>query len=491
MSVDGSTPDISVVVPVHDAGAFLAVALDSIADQRFPTWHDPTGPTVETIVVDDGSTDGSARLGEHHAVVLLSQSCQGPAAARNTGVARSRGRFVAFLDADDFWTTGKLDHQIDRLHRCGGGISLGRQELVMDSRVREPAWVRDPPAWMPLSWRGHVRGQVPLSSMVLERDVFEQVGPFDEDLRLAEDVDWLLRAIDLGIGIDISTTVVLHRRIHIGNLSNDTDAMRRAMLEVLKKRVARTREHRHLPAARSRAVDRVEAGTGAAASVAVVIPVHNHQDLLREALASVRSQTLPPLQVIVVDDGSNELAGEPSVASVVAASGLQGVRVVRQRPSGAASARNLGAGLATASHLLFLDADDRLSVTAIERMMAALPSDHEETAVVGLVKEFSDGDAEGLREPRLARSRLLGSILFPRRLFRALGGLHESLSRGETIDLIHRATHSGMQVVETDDVVLDRRLHPANGGVGDDGRAYLEVARRAIQRSRSGPEVGG
>ena len=100
-------PLISVVVPCFNGIAHVGAALRSVLDQRWPN--------LEVIVVDDGSTDGSAasiRSG-FPSVIVIEQVNQGVAAARNRGIAEARGEWVAFLDADDIWLPGKLMAQME------------------------------------------------------------------------------------------------------------------------------------------------------------------------------------------------------------------------------------------------------------------------------------------------------------------------------------------------------------------------------------------
>jgi glycosyltransferase involved in cell wall biosynthesis len=87
-------------------------------------------------------------------------------------------------------------------------------------------------------------------------------------------------------------------------------------------------------------------------SVSAIVPTHNHGRFLGEAVRSALAQTRPPLEVIVVDDGSTDDTGE----AVAALAGL--IRYVRQENRGVSSARNRGAGLALGTLLAFLDADD-------------------------------------------------------------------------------------------------------------------------------------
>src|SRR5665213_1535655 len=100
---------VSVVIPAYNAELFIARAIDSVLSQ--------TTPVSEIIVIDDGSTDSTLDLvrGYGDKVRLIAQSNGGPARARNVGVAISSGKYVAFLDADDWWDPDKTKQQLDSL----------------------------------------------------------------------------------------------------------------------------------------------------------------------------------------------------------------------------------------------------------------------------------------------------------------------------------------------------------------------------------------
>src|SRR5215831_6380211 len=101
-----STPAISVVIPARNADLFITETLESVFAQTFRD--------LEVVVVDDGSTDQTAAKvgGFGYAVRLLQGRGEGAAKARNSGVAASRGEWIAFLDADDVWAPSKLEHQL-------------------------------------------------------------------------------------------------------------------------------------------------------------------------------------------------------------------------------------------------------------------------------------------------------------------------------------------------------------------------------------------
>ena len=99
---------ISVVMPCYNAEKYLAEAIDSVLGQSYPS--------VELILVDDGSTDSSKNIARHYGkrLAFLEQENQGPYRARNRGFEASQGEYIAFLDADDYWAPDCLEH----LHRA-------------------------------------------------------------------------------------------------------------------------------------------------------------------------------------------------------------------------------------------------------------------------------------------------------------------------------------------------------------------------------------
>jgi glycosyltransferase involved in cell wall biosynthesis len=180
--------DIAVVVPAHNAAAYLAQALASLQQQSLPP--------REVVVVDDASTDDTADVARQHgAVVLRQQERRGPGAARNRGIGETRSPLIAFLDADDWFGPSKLERQSERLR------ALGAQTCGTD------AWVVDGDRVMRCKNEGRgVPGVLTLeklmqgnplicSTVMLRRSALEQVGAFDEDPALiaTEDYDLWLR----------------------------------------------------------------------------------------------------------------------------------------------------------------------------------------------------------------------------------------------------------------------------------------------------------
>ena len=232
---------VSCIVPVYNPGPYLHEALDSILAQQ----HRP----LDIILVDDGST---VPLGEWNGVPLTEQARSplggelrlsvmrqdngGPAAARNTGIAHSRGTLIAFLDQDDRWAADKLRRQVAYLReRPLVDVVVAHAESVWEHGAgRDIARAPDQP-------RSGVVPAYVSSTMLARREVFSRVGGFDPAYRYADSLDWFARARDAGVGIELMPDVLLYHRVHGGNLSRRGEASRAECARILKRALDRRR----------------------------------------------------------------------------------------------------------------------------------------------------------------------------------------------------------------------------------------------------------
>ncbi len=189
---------VSVIVPARNAEAFLAEALASV-------FVNAVVP-LEVIVVDDGSIDRTFEVAGNFPAIVLQQPPRGVAAARNTGIARATGDFIAWLDADDRWPPGRLAPALD--------LFAARPEVdVVYGLVRE----FDDRGSGGEGARRTQPGRLP-GSMVIRGESLRAVGGFDEQLDVAEFMDWLVRAKRLGLREAQLDIVCVERRLHCGNL---------------------------------------------------------------------------------------------------------------------------------------------------------------------------------------------------------------------------------------------------------------------------------
>jgi glycosyltransferase involved in cell wall biosynthesis len=233
-----SRPLVSVVIPAFNAERFLGEAIESVRAQTY-------GP-LETIVVDDGSTDGTVAVaGNYSGVIVIEQANAGPSAARNRGFAASRGDFIAFQDSDDLMTPDKLEVQAGVLiDKPEVGCVLAEQELLVEPGAEMPFWVEGSRVQTVMPPRPPELEGEPLvhpMSMVVRREAFELVGGFDESMRSAEDFDWMLRASEEGVEIARLADVLLRRRVHPDSLTQDAEAARLGLFRAFKSRIERHR----------------------------------------------------------------------------------------------------------------------------------------------------------------------------------------------------------------------------------------------------------
>src|SRR5260370_33277313 len=219
--------------------------------------------------------------------------------------------------------------------------------------------------------------------------------------------------------------------------------------------------------------------------VSVVIPVHNGQAVIGEALRSVFDQTCRPREIIVIDDGSTDQT-EAQVKTFAA-----DVVFMRQPRQGAAAARNAGALRATCRYLAFLDADDLWPKARLERQLVPLIENPELDFVSGSMIQFKRGSS-GAIVPLSApeASRLPSVLLMRREAFWKVGAFSSRWEVGETIEWWSRAVDAGLHGISLPDIALFRRIHDHNLGKTADAptRAYLQMLHAVVSRRR---ESGG
>ncbi|RTZ98887.1 MAG: glycosyltransferase family 2 protein [Deltaproteobacteria bacterium] len=181
------TTSVSVIIPTFNRAGMLQTAIDSVLAQRFNDY--------ELIVVDDGSTDSTPALlatyGEK--ITSVRQENQGVSAARNTGIRASRGALIAFLDSDDRWLPDKLAVQAASFDARPDMMICQTEEIWIRNGVRvNPKKKHAKPS-------GNIFGRslalclVSPSAVMLRRELFDDVGLFDETLPACEDYDLWLR----------------------------------------------------------------------------------------------------------------------------------------------------------------------------------------------------------------------------------------------------------------------------------------------------------
>ena len=224
---------VSVVIPAYNHARYLAAAIDSALAQTYAP--------VELIVVDDGSTDDTPRVLAAYGdrIRVIRQPNQGAGAARNAGLAASRGEYVAFLDSDDIWLPRKLELQMARFDADPdlGLVHCGAETI--DEEGRTIGYLLDGlEGWVAsdlLRLDREVMG--PGSDIVVPRRVAEEVGGFDERLPPSEDWDFSYR-IAARYRVGYVAEPLIRYRQHGGGIHLNIPKMEKSMLIALEKAFA-------------------------------------------------------------------------------------------------------------------------------------------------------------------------------------------------------------------------------------------------------------
>jgi glycosyltransferase involved in cell wall biosynthesis len=231
---DPGRPSLSVLVPVRDGERYLEEAIRSVLAEG---WE-----PIEVLVVDDGSTDGSAAVAESFGppVRCIRRPPLGQASARNAAVSAATGDLHLHLDADDLVVPGAIgklagmlvaDPSIDLVTGCFETFLSPDASDELRQRVRIPEEAQ----------RGHLSG-----TSILRASSVSRVGPIDESMPVLAALDWYTRAIDAGLTVRVVPEVVLRRRIHGRNTSlvqgRDASTRMRFLKSVLDRRRTAGRE---------------------------------------------------------------------------------------------------------------------------------------------------------------------------------------------------------------------------------------------------------
>ena len=227
--------------------------------------------------------------------------------------------------------------------------------------------------------------------------------------------------------------------------------------------------------------------------IAVVVTCYNLGRTLEPAVDSVLRQTRPAHEIVVIDDGSEDILSR----QVLAALRRPRLRVIATPHQGVASARNTGVSLTSAPHVVLLDADDLLAEEYLERAAATLDADPDLSFVSCAVQAF-EGASYRWTPPSitvagtLARGSVHVSSMFRRTLWDAVGGFDPTLPGYEDLDFWLRALRRGFRGTVLEDVLLNYRVHTGSRyrrAINED--TYRTIVRSLVNRHRDVLEAQG
>lgn len=213
LSINDEPPIVSVLIPTYNRALFICEAIASVLTQTFSDF--------EIIIVDDGSTDNTEMLIREFSdsrIIYIKQKNKGRSHARNVALSCARGRYIAFLDSDDVYLSGKLALQVSYLDShphvgmlytsadcidSAGNKALGKYTATVSGRIyKSIAFFR------PIT--------ITLPTVMVRRELFDEVGSFDENLHRFEDTD-MWRRISKMTCIDALSEVTCKLRTHSDN----------------------------------------------------------------------------------------------------------------------------------------------------------------------------------------------------------------------------------------------------------------------------------
>jgi glycosyltransferase involved in cell wall biosynthesis len=219
--------------------------------------------------------------------------------------------------------------------------------------------------------------------------------------------------------------------------------------------------------------------------VSVIIPVHNGERYLADAIESVLAQTYRPIQLVVVDDGSEDGTAE-------IAKSFREVTYIYQTNQGHAAAMNAGIRAAQGEFVAFLDADDLWTPNKLSVQIDHLQKHPDVGCVIAKMQNFVEPGTEPpsriTRDLSLSAYAALqvGALVARRTVFEQLGGFDTTYDHAKDVDWFVRATEAGIIMAILPEILLHRRLHGSNRTYDTQARTldFMLVLKSSINRKR-------
>lgn len=221
-------PTISVIIPVHNSASTILETIDSVRQQTYSDF--------EIIVINDGSTDQTLEILEtikDPRLKVFSYENGGVSVARNRGIAQSIGAFLSFIDADDLWSSDKLELQLATLQsHPEAAVVYSWTRFINEINATSQDGVS-------IYFTGNILKPLLLknfiasgSNILVKREAVERIGGFDSEMSPAEDWDFYLRLAAIYSFVVVPKIQIFYRQTR-GTASSQVTAMGRAALRVI------------------------------------------------------------------------------------------------------------------------------------------------------------------------------------------------------------------------------------------------------------------
>lgn len=439
-------PLVSVVIPVYNTGKYLRRCLDSVVSQ--------TLKEIEIVCVDDGSTDSSSRILEEYAakdsrIKVIEQVNAGAAKARDAGIQFARGKYIGFVDADDYIDSDFYEKLFGAAVKNGLAIAKADLKKVLNGVVEETTWSAN-------SFIEKKQGELPLfarfyyqfTSAIYDSDLLKKnkICFADENFLVGEDVLFLLKVCQKEESVVLVPDVFYY---YVKNESSVTHIFSKVyfddnlnyvergidllnsrgicddgyyswihgrFVQLLKVVLPQIDENQELSDYKPEFLARVRALAKKVNEVekfyktfldeipfyellvnpdspfvSVVVPVYNVEKYLRECLDSICGQTLKNIEIICVNDGSTD--GSLAILEEYASRDSR-MRIISQENRGLSAARNAGLSVARGKYIYFMDSDDVSPQGSLGKMFAEMEKNSLDVLLFGAESFFESEDLE-------------------------------------------------------------------------------------------------
>lgn len=218
---------ISVVIPTYNRQDFIKKAIQSVQNQ--------TVKIDEIIIIDDGSNDNTKEIIKDLNIKYIYQENSGVSKARNRGIKEAKNSWIAFLDSDDVWNDTKIEKQIN-FHKQNPHILLSHTDELWirnDKIINQKKHQQKPSGFCFLD--NITSCKIGPSTVMMHKDIFDDIGLFDEDLKVCEDYDlWIRISNKYEIGL-IDEKLMTKYAGHANQLSFTTFAIDTYRIQALEK----------------------------------------------------------------------------------------------------------------------------------------------------------------------------------------------------------------------------------------------------------------
>ena len=481
--MNNHSPSVSVILPVYNREDIIAEAINSVLAQGYEN--------LEIVVIDDGSTDSTAAAVKKFAdpVCYYYRENTGQAAARNLGIQKAQGEYIAFIDSDDLWPLNKLKNHL----AC---FSLLPDTHIVQGLIQ----IESPDKPGKAEFQAYLE-QFPhiltnLGGMLVHRSVFDKIGTFNENLSFHEDTEFWLRARENDIKIVLQRKIALIYRLHDSNLTKEEDIKSLGFLHVLFDSIQRRRllgKEGDLPRIKflselrnsSPAHPRKRKSDSPLVSVVMVPMGQQHTDV---AIQSVLEQSYTPMELILVSSNSDEegMLQKKYKNSMV--------RYVLSSKEEIASMLNVGIEHAQSDLIAISDFGAVWNEDKIKTQIEILTLNQSIDFVSASIRHVLDPERKfpkKLLDGMAIRQRIgdvLSTLLVRKQVFERIGNFQSGLFGMEETDWLLRARDANITFVNLHQPLVYRYIEPEDkvSSTADLQNGVLRAVRSSIRRKREG-----